>query len=343
VAVAFHPATLAQLLFARNELDLSDPVDRFLAAAIVGILHGRSATYLSEVMPNSFSMPPAYVREFAARTGYDAPARDVWAGLRAKLTRLYRHGAPAQRGVALRGDARDAGARTVDALRDRGMPDRARLVVMSPPYLRVVRYGAANWLRLWFLGMDPDTIDARLDTPREPGAYVAFLREVLAGLRPVLAHDAVVVMVIGDVTRDRGKPITDGIGLADAVWSGAAAAEGYRLAGIALDAVAPHRKLTRVWGTEAGRATTLDRLLVIAPNEAGQRRAQAGAAVPIDWSWPPAAPRPVGILGPYAADVPPRRPRGDGPARADEEPGPRPDDREAPQLHPAAAGAPVRA
>ena len=28
------------------------------------------------------------------------------------------------------------------------------LVVTSPPYLQVVNYGTANWIRLWLLGVD---------------------------------------------------------------------------------------------------------------------------------------------------------------------------------------------
>src|SRR3954470_8754739 len=38
VALAFHPRTLAQLLFVRSSLDLARPTDRFLAAALTGIL-----------------------------------------------------------------------------------------------------------------------------------------------------------------------------------------------------------------------------------------------------------------------------------------------------------------
>src|SRR4051812_41086993 len=43
VALAFHPHTLGQLLFVRSSLQLDDGTDRFLAAAITGILHGKSA------------------------------------------------------------------------------------------------------------------------------------------------------------------------------------------------------------------------------------------------------------------------------------------------------------
>jgi hypothetical protein len=77
------------------------------------------------------------------------------------------------------------------------------------------------------------------------------------------------------------------IGLADEVWRGAARPEGYLLAGVVGDEVAASRKMTKLWGDEAGRATTLDRILVLAPSEAGRRRAIAGAALPVDWSWPP--------------------------------------------------------
>jgi hypothetical protein len=45
--------------------------------------------------------------------------------------------------------------------------------------------------------------------------------------------------------------------------------------------------MTKLWGAEAGRATKVDRILVLAPTEAGRRRAITGAALPVDWSWPP--------------------------------------------------------
>src|SRR4051812_18219031 len=149
VVLAFHPRTFAQLLFARASLDLDDRVDRFLAAAITGILHGKSASYLSTLMPNTFSMAPRYVRTYAAKTGFEPPERDLFECLDAKLKRLFRDPLPTTAGLALLGDARDAATRSRRELAARGLPDRARLVVTSPPYLRVVKYGYYNWLRSW--------------------------------------------------------------------------------------------------------------------------------------------------------------------------------------------------
>ena len=287
VALAFHPRTLAQLLFARSTLDLEDRVDRFLAAATTGILHGKSASYLSTLMPNTFSMAPRYVRTYAAQTGFESPERDLFAALEAKLNRLYRDPLPTTAGLALLGDARDAGIRTRWTLASRGLPDRVRLVVTSPPYLRVVKYGYYNWLRSWFVGIDAAAIDRSLDDAHRREPYLAFLGEVLRDLRPSLTDDGIAVLVIGDVASDRGRPTTTGHALAEQVWEAAAAPLGYRLAGIAADDVHAHRKMTQLWGDEAGRATTTDRILVLGATEAGRRRALSGASLPVDWTWPP--------------------------------------------------------
>ncbi len=287
VALAFHPHTLGQLLLLRSQLRLDDRTDRFLAGALAGILHGKTPSYLSTVMPNTFSMAPRYVRTFVAQHGYEPPRRDAFDALAAKLARLYRQPPPTAGGIALHGDARTAGRRARAALRARGLPDRARLVVTSPPYLRVLKYGYYNWLRTWLLGFDARSIDAELDDAHTREPYLAFLHDVLLDLRPALTDDGIAAVVIGDVETDRGKPSTDGLRLPERVWEEAAHPAGFRLAGIIRDEVAANRKMTRLWGDEAGRATKTDTILVLGATEAGRRRALAAADLPIDWSWPP--------------------------------------------------------
>jgi site-specific DNA-methyltransferase (adenine-specific) len=287
VAISFHPRTLGQLLMVRSRLRLDDPTDRFLAGALAGALHGKTPSYLSTIMPNTFSMAPRYVRDFVTRTDFQPPERDVFDTLSAKLDRLYRQPAPSTTGVPLLGDARTAGRRARAALRARGLPDRARLVITSPPYLRVLKYGYYNWLRTWLLGFDAHEIDATLDDAHQREPYLAFLREVLTDLRPAMTDDGIAALVIGDVERDRGKPSTTGLGLAERVWEEAAYPAGFRLAGLVRDEVAANRKMTRLWGDEAGRATKTDRILVLGSTEAGRRRALAAATLPVDWTWPP--------------------------------------------------------
>src|SRR4029079_6865249 len=84
--------------------------------------------------------------------------------------------------------------------------------------------------RTWFLGFDARAIDATLDDAHHREPYLAFLRDVLADLRNILADDAIVVLVIGDVETDRGRPIRGAVGLAERVWESAAEPEGCALA-----------------------------------------------------------------------------------------------------------------
>ena len=290
VALAFHPDTLGQLLFVRTE-----PPPRRPDGPVPGRRHHRH--------------PPRQERELPV--GADAEHVQHGAALRPRLRRSHlvrlaaprrlrrprprrstacsARPAPSTEGIALLGDARDVAPRVRAALRARGRPDRARLVVTSPPYLRVVKYGYYNWLRTWFLGFDAKAIDATLDDAHHREPYLAFLRDVLADMREVLTDDAVVVLVIGDVETDRGRRIRGGVGLAERAWEQAAEPEGYRLAGVALDDVAAVRKMTKLWGDEAGRATKTDRILVLGATESGRRRALAGASLDIDWTWPPRA------------------------------------------------------
>ena len=189
---------------------------------MTGILHGKTPSYLSTIMPNTFSMAPRYVRDFVDRNGYEAPAarrvRCPWREARPPVPPATpgRGGHRAPRGCA------DGRARARAALHAHGLPDRARLVVTSPPYLRVLKYGYYNWLRTWLLGFDARAIDAELDDAHQRTPYLAFLREVLTDLRPALTDDGIAVIVIGEVEMDRGKPSSTGIGLAERVWEEAA-------------------------------------------------------------------------------------------------------------------------
>ena len=88
--------------------------DTFLLAAIAGILHGRRATALTDAMPNMFSMAPGYAARWLATrdaaTGTGRPERDLFGVLAPRLHRLLREGGPVTRGIAIAGDARDAGS-----------------------------------------------------------------------------------------------------------------------------------------------------------------------------------------------------------------------------------------
>jgi site-specific DNA-methyltransferase (adenine-specific) len=294
VAAAFETDALAQVLYLQRRLAPADRIDRFLIAALMGILHGRSSGYISDLMPNGFSLSPAYATRAMTQTATGAharrrprrPSNDPMTLLERKLRRLYRDGLPRTRGMAYLGDAVASVPEARRQLRARGLGDRFRLVMSSPPYLRTLRYGSANWLRLWFLGADPLAVDEATAGPGTPECFGASIEQLLGDLRPGLTDDAVVVLVVGDVSTERGKRRDMQIELAQAAWELGAEGLGYRLAGVIADPVPSNRKLTRLWGDEAGQSTEVDQILVIAPTELGRRRALASLDAPVDWAWP---------------------------------------------------------
>jgi site-specific DNA-methyltransferase (adenine-specific) len=283
-----HPATLHQLVYLRDHLGDS-ACDTFIRAVVLGIMHGRGRFYLSIPMPNTFSMTPRYVLSYAYNHRLVMPDRDVFACLRAKLDLLGADSMPREytRGEALHCDVRalpDAMAPLIERY-----GKKPRLLVTSPPYLGVIKYGRYNWIRLWFLDRDsdqamdrgadrvavpggrtggpggrPEALDRLTDSRLDDGhkdlrSYLLFMREAMAATYLVMDDECLAAWVIGDVSRD-GAP---GINLAEAVWEDAAKPAGWNLLGTIADEVMTNRKVTKIWGKSRGRATQVDRLLLL--------------------------------------------------------------------------------
>jgi len=261
VRLIFHDRTLAQLCFLRAALDTKRPEDAFLRGAVLGILHGKhrqdgSTAYLSIDMPNTFSMSPNYVRQFVAEKGLVRPPVDVFGKLRERSQWLLRHGAlnGAAPATVIRGDA----TRMVDLL-SRVNVGTVGAIVTSPPYLGVLRYGAFNWIRLWFLGYSPTQIDGLLDGTDSLDSYLSFMTSVLKSAEKVLRPDGVLVMVIGDVVEKDQH-----VRLAHRVWDEIGGLVPFELMAIQRDAFDESSKTTRIWGEDKkGRATPVERYLVL--------------------------------------------------------------------------------
>ena len=257
----FHRRPLAQLCYLRRQLSADTPEDVFLRGCVVGIMHGKgrsdgSTAYLSVDMPNTFSMSPTYVRRFVDRNGLQAPAVDVFAKLRERCRWLLRSGPLPQspRTRVFFGDA----TRLPDVLEESGIRT-VGAIVTSPPYLGILRYGAFNWIRLWFLGYDQYQIDGVLDGTDSLDVYLSFMASFLKSASQVVRPGGIVALVIGDVV-EYGQRVA----LADRVWEELAGVVPFEAVGITLDAYDQSRKTTRVWGEgRMGRATPLDRVLVL--------------------------------------------------------------------------------
>jgi hypothetical protein len=265
-----HPATLHQLVYLKKNLG-PDPCDAFLRAVVLGILHGRGHFYLSLPMPNTFSLTPRYSLSYSYRHRLVLPDRDAFSCLKAKLRLLGLLG-PGTRskgirksvslesyvpGVALKEDIRNLPAALAPVLRKYGR--RPKLLVTSPPYLDVIRYGLYNWIRFWFLNSESKTDLGLDDGHRTPEAYLAFMREAMSASYEIMDNHSLSAWVIGDVTA-RG---ISRLNLAQAVWEHSAKPEGWKLLGIIDDEVMDNRKVTKIWGESKGQATRVDRVLLL--------------------------------------------------------------------------------
>jgi site-specific DNA-methyltransferase (adenine-specific) len=240
---------------------MDSPEDLFLRGALLGIMHGKhrrsgGTAYLSVDMPNTFSMSPEYVRKFVRTKGLNCPAVDVFAKLRERSRWLLRQGSlpgsPSSR--VLYGDAV-----SLDQMLDEIGVRSVGAIVTSPPYLGVLRYGAFNWIRLWFLGYSPHQIDALLDGTDSLDRYLSFMSSFLSSAAAVLRLDGIVALVVGDVV-EAGQHVS----LGPRVWEEIGDLVPFELVEISKDEYDPTTKTTRIWGQDRkGKATPRDRVVVL--------------------------------------------------------------------------------
>jgi hypothetical protein len=284
ISMLYSKPTLQQLVFLRDALRRERPVDAFLIATLLGLLHGnhskRGATRgLSVSMPNTFAMSPGYVRGYIEEHKLEAPVVDVFEMLRRRVDQLELP------------DSRVDGGRAW--LQDAAMPapawlcsEKVKLVFTSPPYLQVIKYGKYNWVRLWFLNEEPKSVDECLTDTGSLPRYRTFMGETLKNLREVVRDDGYVCLVIGDVRRSDSESVN----LAADIWETVARPQGWRLHGIVVDRLPPGHKVSRIWKKTPGRATKIDRILILSPSDTGSDLPYLSR---IDWklraTWPSAA------------------------------------------------------
>jgi hypothetical protein len=291
ICMLYHPNTLRQLCYVRGHL-LSKPIAQWspdelmIGGALAGIMHGSfrkdgTSQYLSISMPNTFSMSPMYVEKYIRHNRLVAPDQDVFECLRDKLARLYLDDLSGPPGRAYHLDA-------TSLLKSRSvLANSVDLIVTSPPYLQVVNYGTANWIRLWLLGLDEvgrergvgrKRLNAALDHDHTYASYKNFLLRTLQGVRRVLNQHGVAAIVIGDVA-DPGK---DPRPLAVQIWNDVGSDTGLELLELVEDQLPVQNKVSRIWGETKGQATARDCALVLRRDDGKPGIGQEA----IDWDEP---------------------------------------------------------
>jgi hypothetical protein len=77
------------------------------------------------------------------------------------------------------------------------------LVVTSPPFLDIVQYADDNWLRCWFLGIDPKSV--KLTVPRKLDAWKDAMTSTFRELHRVLKPGGHVAFEVGEVHSGKTK------------------------------------------------------------------------------------------------------------------------------------------
>ena len=205
---AFYSSTLRQLLFLRTYLGWGDNrVDRFLAALVVGSLHGemdRSQAYFSNQMPRTICLKPAYSLRYWRKNNLFPKKREVFQMLRGKADLRLKDLPPCGTGQVMKSDAREVSDRFVS------LEGQVSLIVTSPPYLNVTSYEEDQWLRLWFLGGAPQPTYGKVSTDDrhvDSKKYWDFLKGAWIGFAPLLKRKARIVIRLGGIGID-GDEIT---------------------------------------------------------------------------------------------------------------------------------------
>lgn len=208
--VFFHPETLRQIaalkkyLLARRASGTNDFVDDWICLTALNRLTGHSPGFFSvyTLPPNQATSVKAQ-RKINANRNQIPPLRDI-AAIMLKKTRI------------LLSDCDDRMRERLASLFAKALllnhpasatPEIASssvsLVVTSPPFLDVVDYAGDNWLRCWFLGIDPKAV--QLTIPKKLEDWTTAMCAVFQELYRVLKPGGHVAFEVGEVRNGKIK------------------------------------------------------------------------------------------------------------------------------------------
>ncbi len=267
IRMLYHPQTQKHLMYLKQELDWkNNDIDAFLTMVLMGAMHGQSSGFLSLSMPNTFSMGWNYVKEYIAKHNLKRPKRDAFEVLRVRCKRFLKKGQLPGEGFAIHGDVRDLN-------KSEQIPHHSvKLIFSSPPYLKVIKYGLYNWIRLWWLIGDHKIIDQKLDDEHSIKPYLHFMKEVLETTLPLLNQEnGLACWVIGEVKElNLAQKVWDDVGSKIQLVGEDGVIMSYRLIGVVADQIRPEEKVTKIWNSDedkSGKATPVDRILIVAPKQ----------------------------------------------------------------------------
>ncbi|MBI1839851.1 MAG: site-specific DNA-methyltransferase, partial [Verrucomicrobia bacterium] len=202
----YHPTTLLAIcalkayLLARLKSGAYDAVDDWISLVALNRLTGHSPGFFSvyTLPPNQATSVKAQLR-INAKRNQTPPERDVKRIILKKSKQLLQDCDASARETLSRVAP---SAQWITSLCER-TPDIAsnsvQLVVTSPPFLDVVQYATDNWLRCWFIGVDPDDVEITMTSKLK--AWQEAMTRAFRELARVLRPGGYVAFEVGEVAR----------------------------------------------------------------------------------------------------------------------------------------------
>jgi hypothetical protein len=202
--VFYHRETLKEIFALRQYLiggkatGTADPIDEWITMVAINRLTGHSQGFFSVyTLPPNQAVSVKSQKKINEARGQVPPRRHVAELVMRKSRDLLVDCTPEVRATL---STMDRESRLLTRSSN-DLPEiesnSVSLVVTSPPFLNVVDYAGDNWLRCWFIGVDPTSV--KLTVPRKVEDWQRSMTEVFRELHRILWPGGHVAFEVGEV------------------------------------------------------------------------------------------------------------------------------------------------